>query len=133
MAQRLLVDLEKCTECRTCELKCSLVHFGVFNPNKSGVRIIARWPELPRARVCSQCADPACLPACPVEALVRTAQGVVQVLYAQCTGCGNCITACPYDGVWLDPLSGVAVKCDTCAGRFACLDTCFVGALAAGE
>ena len=52
MTERLLVDLGKCTECRTCELKCSLVHFGVFNPNKSGVRIVSNWPELPQSRLC---------------------------------------------------------------------------------
>ena len=129
MTQRLIVDVEKCTECRACELKCSFVHFGLFNANKSGVRIVSDWPELPRARVCVQCEDPACLPACPVEALVRTAGGAVQVLYEECIGCGDCVAACPYDGVWLDPLSGVAVKCDTCAGRFECVADCFAGAL----
>jgi len=129
MTQRLVVDVEKCTECRACELKCSFVHFGVFNPNKSGVRIVSDWPALPRARVCVQCEDPACLPACPVEALVCTGDGVIKVLYEECTGCGSCVEACPYDGIWLDPLSGVAIKCDTCAGRFECVATCFAGAL----
>lgn len=132
MTQRLLIEPGKCTECRVCELKCSFVHFDVFNPNKSGVRIVSNWPELPKARVCIQCSDPACLPACPVEALVRTPEGAVKVLYDQCTGCGNCVTACPYDGVWLDPLSGLAAKCDTCAGRFECIPYCFVDALKTG-
>ncbi len=129
MTQRLIVDLEKGTECRACELKCSFVHFEVFNSNKSGVRLVPDWPELPRARVCVQCKDPACLPACPVEALVRTENGVVKVLYEECIGCGDCVEACPYDGIWLDPLSKVAVKCDTCDGRFECVAICFVGAL----
>jgi Fe-S-cluster-containing hydrogenase component 2 len=132
MTQRLIVDVERCTECRACELKCSFVHFGVFNGNKSGVRIVSDWPELPRARVCVQCDDPPCVPVCSVEALVR-ADGVVQVLYDACIGCGDCVEACPYDGVWLDPLSGVAVKCDTCAGRFECVADCFAGALSVGE
>ncbi|MBU0495330.1 MAG: 4Fe-4S dicluster domain-containing protein [Chloroflexi bacterium] len=132
MTQRLLVN-DNCTECRTCELKCSIVHFGLFNPNKSGVRIVSNWPDLPHARVCRQCADPACLPACPVEALVHTDSGVVQVRYDECTGCGSCVDACPYDGIWLDPLSGVAVKCDTCDGRFECVAYCFAGALSASE
>jgi Fe-S-cluster-containing dehydrogenase component len=57
----------------------------------------------------------------------------VRVLYDQCTGCGNCVDACPYDGIWLDPLSGLAIKCDTCQGGFACVPTCFAGALSAGE
>jgi carbon-monoxide dehydrogenase iron sulfur subunit len=132
VTQGLIVDVERCTECRACELECSFVHFGVFNGNKSGVRIVSGWPELPRARVCVQCDDPACVPACPVEALVR-ADGVVKVLYDECIGCGDCVEACPYDGVWLDPLSGVAVKCDTCDGGFECVADCFAGALSVGE
>lgn len=129
MTQRLIIDVEKCTECRSCELKCSFVHFGVFNPNKSGVRVVAQWPELPRARICLQCADPACLPACVFEALVLTEEGVIQVDPHACTGCGECAEACPYDGIWLDPLTNLAVKCDTCDGRFECIATCTVGAL----
>ena len=136
MPQRLIVDVTKCTECRACELKCSFVHFGVFNVNKSGVRIISDWPGLPRAQVCVQCEDPACLPVCPVEALVyiddADGRGVVKVLQ-ECTGCGDCIKACPYDGIWLDPLSKVAIKCDTCEGRFECVALCFAGALSVEE
>lgn len=131
MTRRLIVDVEKCTECRACELKCAFVHFGVFNPNKSGVRIVSSWPDLPRARVCIQCDDPACLPACLVEALVCPDDGIVKVLHEECIGCGNCVEACPYDGIWLDPLSQVAIKCDTCEGRFECVTDCFAGALSA--
>lgn len=133
MRKRLLVDAAACTECRTCEVKCSMVHLGVYNPNKSGIRILSHWPGVPTWRLCRQCEDPACLPACPTDALVRTPEGNVRVLYDQCTGCGNCVDACPYDGVWLDPLSGLAIKCDTCQGEFACVPTCFTGALRAGE
>ena len=129
MSKPLQVHVEKCTECRACELKCSFVHFEVFNGNKSGVRIVSHWPDLPTARVCRQCEDPSCLPACPVEALVRTATGAVKVLHDLCTGCAACVDACPYDGVWLDPLSGLAVKCDTCEGRYECIPGCFSGAL----
>jgi len=131
MTQRLIFDEGKCTECRVCELKCSFVHFEVFNLNKSGIRVVSDWPHLPKARLCIQCDDPACVPACPVDALVRTDGGVVKVLYDECIGCGDCVEACPYDGIWLDPLSEVAVKCDTCDGRFECVADCFVGALSA--
>ena len=133
MSQRLIVDVEKCTECRSCQLKCSFVHFGLFNLNKSGVQIQARWPAAPVSRVCLQCEDPACLPACPVDALFQTGAGEVKVLYDECSGCGSCVEACPYDGVWLDPLSEVAIKCDTCDGEFRCVAECFAEALSIGE
>jgi Fe-S-cluster-containing hydrogenase component 2 len=53
----------------------------------------------------------------------------VQVRHDQCSGCGSCVEACPYDGIWLDPLSSLAVKCDTCAGRWECVPDCFAGVL----
>jgi carbon-monoxide dehydrogenase iron sulfur subunit len=133
MTKQLLIDVKKCTECRTCELKCSFVHFAVYNPNKSGVRIVSKWPELPRGRVCIQCVDPACLPVCPNETLQLSERGVVTVRYEQCISCGACVDACPFDGVWLDPLSNVAVKCDTCGGQFRCVADCFAGALNVSE
>jgi Fe-S-cluster-containing dehydrogenase component len=133
MGKRLAVDIRKCTECRTCELKCSAAHFELFNANKSGVRVYPLWPELPSALVCRQCEDPACLPACPSEALVINEFGAVQVLYDECGGCRNCVDACVYDGIWLDPLSGVAIKCDTCNGQFLCVADCFAGALSVVE
>ncbi len=133
MLKHLALDAPKCTECRTCELKCSFVHFGVYNPNKSGIRIVTRWPDLPTSRICRQCEDPACLPVCPSEALVLIPGGIVQVRHDQCSGCGNCVEACPYDGIWLDPLSGLAVKCDTCAGRWECVPDCFAGALSVSD
>jgi Fe-S-cluster-containing dehydrogenase component len=109
------------------------VHLGVFNANKSGIRIVTRWPEVPSARVCRQCDDPKCLDACPVSALSRAENGSVVVKYEECTGCSACVDACPYDGIWLDPLSNVAVKCDTCQGRYECIGECAVGALSTGE
>ncbi len=64
---------------------------------------------------------------------MRTSEGAVKVLYEACIGCAACVEACPYDGVWLDPLSNVAVKCDTCEGRYECVPECIVGALSIGE
>jgi Fe-S-cluster-containing hydrogenase component 2 len=58
-----------------------------------------------------------------------SAEGVVKIIYENCIGCGLCADACPYDGVWLDPLTNIAVKCDTCEGRFECVADCFAGAL----
>ena len=133
MPQQLIVDVEKCTECRTCELKCSFVHFQVFNSNKSGVRIVPNWPDFPNFRVCRQCEDPECLPACPTGALVLTDGGNVKVIQEECIGCEACVDACPYDGIWMDPLSNIAVKCDTCEGRFECIPDCFVSALSIAE
>jgi Fe-S-cluster-containing dehydrogenase component len=133
MAKRLVIDLNKCTECRTCELKCSFVHFQVYNSNKAGIHIISLWPEKPTAHLCLQCEKPDCLPSCPSEAMVFTSERSVKVLYDICIGCASCVDACQYDGVWIDPLNDVAVKCDTCEGRYQCVADCVVGALSIEE
>jgi Fe-S-cluster-containing dehydrogenase component len=129
MTKRLIIDLSKCTECRTCELICSFEHFGVFNSRKSGIRIVPDWPNVPSARLCIQCEDAACMDACPVEAIVRHPSGAVSVIHEECIGCGDCVDACPYDGIWLDPLTDIAVKCDTCDSEFKCVEQCVVNAL----
>jgi Fe-S-cluster-containing dehydrogenase component len=129
MAKRLVIDLGKCTECRTCELKCSFVHFQVYNSKKAGIQILSQWPEQPAARLCIQCKEPDCLPACPSDAMVFTPERSVKVLYEVCIGCASCVDACQYDGVWIDPLNNVAIKCDTCEGNYRCVADCIVGAL----
>jgi Fe-S-cluster-containing hydrogenase component 2 len=41
-----------------------------------------------------------------------------------CTGCGDCVVACPFDAIWLDPISGLAFKCDLCSGAVRCVEVC---------
>jgi len=36
----LIVDGEKCTGCRVCELICSVVSSGEYNPQKSYIRVL---------------------------------------------------------------------------------------------
>ena len=36
----LIVDADKCTGCRQCELACSMHNFGEFNPTRSNIRVL---------------------------------------------------------------------------------------------
>ena len=36
----LIVDTDKCTGCKVCELVCSMAKLGEFNPRKSYVRVL---------------------------------------------------------------------------------------------
>lgn len=119
----IFVDLKKCTGCRTCEVVCSIQHTNSIWPERSGIRIMESYPRVFTAINCQQCIDPPCLPACPVDAL-ELVDGIVFVNKQTCTGCGTCVEACPYDAMFLDKKSGLAVKCDLCKGDPTCIKYC---------
>ena len=42
----LVVDADNCSGCRICELICSMVKFGEYNPQKSiedGIKMFVDW------------------------------------------------------------------------------------------
>jgi Fe-S-cluster-containing dehydrogenase component len=45
---------------------------------------------------CFQCANPPCVPVCPVRATWQEPDGIVVVDYDWCIGCRYCVAACPY-------------------------------------
>jgi Fe-S-cluster-containing hydrogenase component 2 len=129
MAAPLAFDASKCTDCRVCERLCSFVHHRLYNLHKSGIRISVQWPGMTQASVCHQCGDSPCQAVCPTTALFLTPEGVVKFDAAECTECGACIEACPYDAIWQDPTTGWIVKCDTCDGEYRCIGWCQSAAL----
>jgi molybdopterin-containing oxidoreductase family iron-sulfur binding subunit len=48
-------------------------------------------------RPCMQCAEPPCVPVCPVKATYARPDGIVEINYDTCIGCRYCLTACPYN------------------------------------
>ena len=83
--------------------------------------------------VCSQCENAFCMQVCPVGAITRTSQGVVQIDPDQCIGCALCVQYCPVDMVQIDPDTKRAVKCELCRGNPACVAACPTGALVLAE
>lgn len=130
MKEILTIDLELCTGCRSCELACSIAHAHSFNPKRSRIQILKEESRnLIVPMVCLQCDRPLCQEACPNGAIVENKQGVLFVDSEKCIGCMNCVTACVYGGIGIDPVTRKAVKCDLCGGDPACAKACMYGAI----
>jgi carbon-monoxide dehydrogenase iron sulfur subunit len=126
----LSINLERCTGCRNCELACSVAHYNTFNPSRSRIHILKKEAEnqiIPV--VCLQCEEPLCVEACPTVAIRKNEKGILFVNKDDCIGCQNCITACIYGGIALDPITRKAIKCDLCGGDPKCVSACEYGAI----
>jgi anaerobic carbon-monoxide dehydrogenase iron sulfur subunit len=133
MADKIETYPEHCRECQVCTLACSLYHEQECNLQRARLTVtkdMARYQFT--ITICQQCETPACLAACPAEAMNRDARGVVRILQENCIQCGACAEACPFQAIMHDPVADHYYKCDLCAGRAGeplCVALCPVGAL----
>ena len=69
-------------------------------------------------RVCNHCTHPACLEACPRQAIVkREEDGVVVINEDRCRGFRFCMEACPYKKIYFNHIKKVSQKCIFCYPR----------------
>ncbi len=126
MLKSLHIDAGKCTGCRQCEMACSYVNEGSFNPAKSRIKVFEFHAEgrfVPYT--CTQCSDAWCAQACPVDAIsLDTATGAQVVSNDLCVGCKVCTIACPFGTVNYAQSTGKVIKCDLCGGDPACATAC---------
>ena len=131
MEKVLVVNVEKCTGCRVCELACSAFHYKEFSPSRSRVSVIS-WEErgVDVPALCNQCEDAPCIKACPTGALYRVeGEILVRLDYERCIGCRACMYACPFGGIGWDPVERKVIKCDLCGGDPQCAKYCPTGAI----
>jgi carbon-monoxide dehydrogenase iron sulfur subunit len=129
MFKTLLVEPDKCTTCRLCELACAERHEGTYRPSRAHVQVTIHTDDaFYFPRVCLQCDDAPCIEACPNDALVRDPEtNAVLVVAEKCNACGDCEPACPYGAIRL--WDELAHKCDLCGGDPECVRFCATGAL----
>ena len=66
-------------------------------------------------RICMHCTYPACLAACPRQAIYkRPEDGIVLVDQSRCRGYRECVKACPYEKVLFNPVLRISQKCIGC-------------------
>ncbi len=69
-------------------------------------------------RMCNHCAKPACLEACPEDAIYKREQdGLVVINQDYCLSKKSCIKACPYAKSYYNSVTGTANKCIGCFPR----------------
>lgn len=145
----ILIDSQKCMGCLTCMLGCSMVHEGEINLSLSRIQVtqnpFGKFPEDISLSQCRQCLSPACVEACPEEALtIDENNGYLRkVDQEKCTGCMECVEGCSYSpsrAIW-NFEKDIACKCDLCqetpfwsedggpGGKQACVELCPVGAV----
>jgi len=127
----LVIDSEKCTGCRKCELVCSVYHTGNSDPQRSRIKII-KWDHvgfyLPVS--CQNCDHASCAEVCPSGACRKDEKLEVAVINSKrCIGCKSCVLACPFGVPTFDKVEGISVKCDYCGGNPQCVPACKAGAL----
>jgi anaerobic carbon-monoxide dehydrogenase iron sulfur subunit len=127
----LQIHPEKCTGCKQCELACSWVQVGQFQPARSVIRVQVYDEQASYAPyTCFQCDEAWCMHACPVNAIdVDGTTGAKIVIDEVCVGCKLCVIACPFGTIFYDGAQDTAVKCDLCAGDPACAHACPTAAI----
>jgi ethylbenzene hydroxylase subunit beta/complex iron-sulfur molybdoenzyme family reductase subunit beta len=69
-------------------------------------------------RICNHCTKPACLEACPRQAIYkRPEDGIVLIDEEACHGYRFCIEACPYKRIYFNTEKLIAQKCIFCFPR----------------
>ena len=122
----IVIDHEKCTGCRQCEMVCSVFHTGASNPSRSRIKIV-KWEHvgcyLPMT--CQSCEKPFCAEVCPTKAChIDEENQRVTIDKDKCIGCKTCIIACPFGAPSYDHVEKVSIKCDYCDGDPQCTSFC---------
>jgi formate dehydrogenase iron-sulfur subunit len=144
-AYGFFTDTSVCIGCKACEVACkewnqlpstsngflgeSLDNTGTLDGQTwRHVKFIDKVPDetmgagdgkafLLMSDVCKHCTHASCMDVCPTGAIIRTEFDTVFIQHSVCNGCRNCIAACPYDVIEIDPDRNVARKCTLCYDR----------------
>jgi len=144
MDKVIVVNIEKCLGCKSCELACALVHSKskvleeaiVESPRPQRMVTVEAAEEFAVPIQCRHCEAAPCVGICPTGAIQRQSeQAPVVVDEDLCIGCKLCMLICPFGVLQIGPEGRVIIKCDMCLERLekgqepACVEACPTGTL----
>jgi anaerobic dimethyl sulfoxide reductase subunit B len=148
------VDLSACVGCKACQVACKekhglpvgilwrrVIEYGDGNWIKKGDCMVPDNVFSYFVSVsCNHCEKPLCAGACPTGAILkREDNGVVFVDENECTGCWECLDACPYGAPQSNGDAQCMSKCTLCYDLIdegknpACADACPMRAISYGD
>jgi Fe-S-cluster-containing dehydrogenase component len=150
-------DVSICNGCYNCQIACKDEHVAndwtpYAKPQPDTGQFWLKLNEYIRGTVpkvkmhyvpvmCQHCDDAPCMAKCEIEgALYKREDGLVIIDPLKCTGCKNCVDACPYGAIYFNQDLNLAQKCTGCAHLLdkgwkepRCVDACPTQALKFGE
>ena len=140
----MIIDIKRCMNCRACMVACKIIQktpsnlFNTIIKESSKNCLNGKGGFMPL--LCNHCEDPPCLKACPSNAILKLASGIVVTDWKLCDGKGYCVSACPFGMRHLDKENlNRSFKCDFCLERLEkglipkCVQTCPSGARIFGD
>jgi tetrathionate reductase subunit B len=127
-----LIDVGICNGCYCCQIACKDEHvandwtpYARPQPEtgqfwlKLSEKVRGTVPKVKVAytpRLCNHCDKAPCMAACPVKgAIYKREDGMVIIDPIKCTGCKNCVDACPWRVIYYNEGLQIAQKCTGCA------------------
>ena len=144
MDKAIVVNIEKCLACKSCEIACALAHSKskvleeavAESPRPQRMVTVEPAGEFAVPLQCRHCEDAPCITVCPTAAIHRYQDdGPVLIEQDRCIGCNFCIVVCPFGVIDISRDGKAVVKCDLCIERTkagqepACAEACPTKAL----
>ena len=157
MGKVFVIDVGICNGCYSCQIACKDEHVAndwtpIAKPEPDTGQFWLKLDEhirgtVPKVKMhyipkpCFHCDDAPCMKACPVDAIYKRPDKLVIIDTEKCTGCKNCVDACPWERIYYNENLNLAQKCTGCAhlldgGEWKvprCADACPTEAIKFGE